>query len=98
MDIYVSVIFGIVYFTAVIMPNFFFELTGINDFMTFFFCGIFLVFSSGKMSSDDSPPRVRQRIGESVADRHLRMEKWQVLLERNLLRANLRDPVLLPIG
>jgi hypothetical protein len=41
MVIYVSVIFGIVYFTAVIMPNFFFELTGINDFMTFFFVEYF---------------------------------------------------------
>jgi hypothetical protein len=57
-----------------------------------------LFFSSGKMSSDDSPPRVRQRIEESVADKHLCMEKWQVLSKRNLLCADLRDPILLPIG
>jgi hypothetical protein len=50
------------------------------------------------MSSDDSPPRVRQRIEESVADRLHRMQSRQVLSERNLLRANLRDPVLLPIA
>jgi hypothetical protein len=50
------------------------------------------------MSSDDSPPRVRQRIEESVADRSLHLEKRQVLSKRNLLRADLRDPVLLPIG
>jgi hypothetical protein len=66
--------------------------------MIFFFFGIFLVLSSGKMSSDNSPPRVRQRVEESVADRHLRMEKRQVLLEWNLLRVDLMDPVLLPIG
>jgi len=47
------------------------------------------------MSSDNSPPRVRQRV---VADRRLRIEKWQVLWERNLLHVDLRDPVLLPIG
>jgi hypothetical protein len=93
--IYVYVIFGVVHFTAVIMVNFFFELTGFND---FFFFGIFLVLSSGEMSSDNSPPRVRQRVEESVADRHLRMEKRQVLLEWNLLRVDLMDPVLLPIG
>jgi hypothetical protein len=50
------------------------------------------------MSSDNSPPRVRQRVEESIADRSFRMEKQQVLSERNLLRADLRDPVLLPIG
>jgi hypothetical protein len=50
------------------------------------------------MSSDDSPPRVRQRIEESVVDRRLRMQKRQVLSEQNLLRVDLRDPVLLPIG
>jgi hypothetical protein len=67
--------------------------------MISFCCGILLlVFSSGNMSSDDSPPRVRQRIEESVADMRLRMEKKQALSERNLLRIDLRDPVLLPIG
>jgi hypothetical protein len=50
------------------------------------------------MSSDDSPPRVRQRVEEFVVDRRLRMEKWQVLLERDLLHTDLRDPILLPIG
>jgi hypothetical protein len=50
------------------------------------------------MSSDDSPPQVRQRIEESIADMQLRMQKRQVLSERNLLRVDLRDPVLLPIG
>jgi hypothetical protein len=50
------------------------------------------------MSSDNSPPRVRQRVEESIADRGLCMEKWQVLSEQNLLRADLRDPILLPIG
>jgi len=50
------------------------------------------------MSSDGSPPRVRQRIEESVADRLHRMQSQQVLSERNLLRADLRDPVLLPIA
>jgi hypothetical protein len=38
--IYVSIIFEIVHFIAVIMPNFFFELTGFND---FFFWNIFCV-------------------------------------------------------
>jgi hypothetical protein len=32
-----------------------------------------------EMSSDDSPPRVRQRIEESVADRLHRMQLRQVL-------------------
>jgi len=50
------------------------------------------------MSSNDSPPRVKQRNEESVADRRHRMQTRQVLSERNLLRADLRDPVLLPIG
>jgi len=50
------------------------------------------------MSSDDSPPRVRKRTEESVADRLHRMQSRQVLSERNLLRADLRDPVLLPIA
>jgi hypothetical protein len=62
-----------------------------------YFLEYFLCFNSGKMSSNNSPPGVRQRIEESVADRRLRMEKWQVLSERNLLRMDLRDPVLLPI-
>jgi len=78
--IYVSVIFGIVHFTAVIMPNFF-ELTGFNDFMIFLEYLLFI--SSRKMSSDNSPPKVRQRVEVS---------------ERNLLHADLRDPVLLLIG
>jgi hypothetical protein len=42
--IYVYVIFGVVHFTAVIMVNFFFELTGFNDF--FFFCNIFCSYFS----------------------------------------------------
>jgi hypothetical protein len=96
MVIYVSVTFGIVHFTAVLMPNFF-KLTGFNDLMIFFF-EYLLCFSSGKMSSNNSPPKVKKRVEEFVADRHLRMEKRQALLERNLLRADLRDPVLLPIG
>jgi hypothetical protein len=50
------------------------------------------------MSSDDSPPRVRQRTEESVADKLHRMHSRQVLSERNLLRADLRDLVLLPIA
>jgi hypothetical protein len=50
------------------------------------------------MSSDDSPPRVRQRIKESVTDRLHCMQSRQVLSERNLLRTDLRDPVLLPIA
>jgi hypothetical protein len=50
------------------------------------------------MSSNDFPPRVKQRIEELVADRCLCMEKRQVLSEQNLLHADLRDPVLLPIG
>jgi hypothetical protein len=57
-----------------------------------------LCFSSRKMSSDNSPPRVRQIVEESVADRRLHMEKQQVLLEWNLLRADLRDPILLLIS
>jgi len=67
--------------------------------MILFCCGILLlVFSSGNMSSDNSPPHVRQRIEELVADRRLYMEKRQVLSEQNLLRVDMRDPVLLPIG
>jgi hypothetical protein len=50
------------------------------------------------MSSDDSPPRVRQRVEESVTNRGLYMEKRQVLSNWNLLRADMRDAVLLPIG
>jgi len=50
------------------------------------------------MSLDNSPPRVRQRIEDSIADRVHRMLSRQVLSERNLLRADLRDPVLLPIA
>jgi hypothetical protein len=50
------------------------------------------------MSSDDYPPRVRQRIEESVADRLHRIQSRQVLSERNLPLADLRDPVLLPIA
>jgi hypothetical protein len=57
-----------------------------------------IFFSPGNMSSNDSPPRVRQRTEESVTDRRHRMQTRQVLSERNLLRADLRDPVLLPIG
>jgi hypothetical protein len=64
----------------------------------FFFLEYLLCFSSRKMSPDDSPPRVRQRVEESTTDRSLRMEKRQVLSERNFLRPDLRDPVLLPIG
>jgi hypothetical protein len=50
------------------------------------------------MYSDDTPPRVRQRNKESVADRLHHMQLWQVLSERNLLRADLRDPILLLIA
>jgi uncharacterized protein (DUF952 family) len=50
------------------------------------------------MSYNDSPPRVRQRIEESLTDRLHRMQSRQVLSERNLLRADLRDLVLLPIA
>jgi len=50
------------------------------------------------MSSNDSPPRVRQRIEESVVERLHHMQSRQVLLERNLLLADLRDLVLLPIS
>jgi hypothetical protein len=50
------------------------------------------------MSSDNSPSQVRQRIEESVADRLHRMQSRQVLSEQNLLRADLRDPVSLPIA
>jgi len=77
------------------MPKFFFGLTGINAFMDLCLC---FFFSSEIMSSEDSPPRVKQRIEESVADRLHRMQSRQVLYERNLLRADLRDPVLLPIA
>jgi hypothetical protein len=55
-------------------------------------------FSPEIMSSVDSPPRVKQRIEESVTDRLHHMQSRQVLSERNLLRAVLRDPVLLPIA
>jgi hypothetical protein len=50
------------------------------------------------MSSNNSLPRVRQRVEESVANRRLCMEKQQVLSERNLLRVDLRDPIQPPIG
>jgi hypothetical protein len=53
------------------------------------------------MSSNDSPcrsPQVRQITEELVADRLHRMQSWQVLLERNLLRADLRDPFQLSIA
>jgi hypothetical protein len=55
-------------------------------------------FSPEIMSSDDSPPCVRQRTEESIVDRLHHIRSRQVLSERNLLRANLRDPVLLPIA
>jgi len=55
-------------------------------------------FSQGNMSSDDSPPRVKQRTEESVADKLYRMQLWQVLSDQNLLRTDLRDPFLLPIA
>jgi len=50
------------------------------------------------MSSNDSPPRVKQRTEESIVDKRHRMQSRQVLLEQNLLYADLRDPVLLPIS
>jgi hypothetical protein len=50
------------------------------------------------MSSDNSPPCVRQRTKELVVDRLHCMRSRQVLSECNLLRADLRDPVLLPIA
>jgi hypothetical protein len=55
-------------------------------------------FSLGIMSSDDSLPSVRQRTEDSVVDRLHRMRSRQFLSEYNLLRADLRDPVLLPIA
>jgi hypothetical protein len=57
-----------------------------------------IFFSPGIMSSDDSHPRVRQRTEELVVDRLHRMHSRQVLSERNLLLADLRDLVLLPIA
>jgi hypothetical protein len=50
------------------------------------------------MSSDDSHPRVRKRIEESVADRLHRMQSRQFLSKQNLLRADLTDLVLPPIA
>lgn len=50
------------------------------------------------MSSNDSPPRVKQKTEESVADRLHRMRSRQVLSESNLFHADLRDLVLLPIS
>jgi len=50
------------------------------------------------MFSNDSPPRVRQRIEESVADRLHRIHSRQVLSYQNLLLVDLRDLVLLPIA
>jgi len=44
------------------------------------------IFSPKNMSSDDSPPQVRQRTEESIADRRHRMQSRQVLSERNLLQ------------
>jgi hypothetical protein len=61
-------------------------------------CVYDIFFSLEIMSSDGSPPKVRQRIEESVADRLHRMQSQHVLSERNLLRTDLRDPVLLPIA
>jgi hypothetical protein len=66
-------------------------------FFFFFFFFLFCVYSEN-MYLDGSPPRARQRIGESVIDRLHRMQSRQVLSERNLLRADLRDAVLLPIS
>jgi hypothetical protein len=57
-----------------------------------------IFFSPEIMSSNDSPPRVRQRIEESVTDRLHRTQSRQVLSERNLLHVDLRGPVLLPIA
>jgi hypothetical protein len=54
--------------------QFFFELTGFNVSMIFIL-EYLLCFSLRKMSSNNSPPKVRQRVEESVVDRHLRMEK-----------------------
>jgi hypothetical protein len=44
---YVSAIFGVVHFTAVIMPNFFL-LTGFNDFINFFMEYFFWLFIQEK--------------------------------------------------
>jgi len=57
-----------------------------------------IFFSPRNMSSNDSPPRVRQRTEESVADRLHNMQSRQVLSEQNLLPVDLRDPDLLPIA
>jgi hypothetical protein len=75
------------------MPKFFW--TNRNYFHEFLSV---ISFSPGIMSSNDSPSRVRQRTEESVADRLHRMRSRKVLSEPNLLRTNLRDPVLLPIA
>jgi hypothetical protein len=55
-------------------------------------------FSPGTTSPDDSLPQVRQRIEELVADWLHRLHSQQVLSERNLLRSDMRDPVLLLIA
>jgi len=50
------------------------------------------------MSSDSSPPRVRQRTEESIKERRARMDSRQVLPKRNILRADLVDAPLNFIG
>jgi hypothetical protein len=65
-------------------------------FLFYFF--ILFFFSPRNMSSVDSPPWVRQRTKELVADKRHRMQTRQVLSKRNLFRPDLSDPVLLPIG
>jgi hypothetical protein len=92
--IFYVVISGISPFYSRYNVQIFFGLKGINVFMDL--CLRFFFFSLEIMFSDGSPPRVRQRIDESVADRLHRMQSRQVLSEWNLLRADLRDLVLLP--
>jgi hypothetical protein len=43
------------------------------------------------MSSDCSPPRVRQRTEESIEERRACMDSRQVHSERNILKADLVD-------
>jgi len=56
------------------------------------FLGIFyVIFFFRKMSSDSSPPRVRQRTEESIEERKACMDSRLVLPERNILKADLVD-------
>jgi hypothetical protein len=50
-----------------------------------------VIFFFRKMSSDCSPPRVRQRTEESIEERRACMDSRQVHSERNILKADLVD-------